>query len=270
LSRQCAPDASWWADVFDAVATGATVSAACVMFRVSRRFYYRWLPRFRAGGPAALVDRSSRPHRSPQRLSSSQELHILGIRQARGWGADRIAALLALPPSTVHRALRRQGQIGRRTEREPIVRFEFAEPGGMVHLDTKKLGRIVDGPGHRATGDRRDHRRGVGWEVLHVALDDATRLVYAELLADERGRTAARFLVRARRRFRAQGVSVIRLLTDNGSLYRSKVFRRTAADQRQGRALDPHGAVRVPLPRGLPLVRRAPHRAAPVRGLLQR
>jgi transposase len=79
------------------------------MFRVSRRFYYRWLPRFRAGGPAALVDRSSRPHRSPQRLSSSQELHILGIRQARGWGADRIAALLALPPSTVHRALRRQG-----------------------------------------------------------------------------------------------------------------------------------------------------------------
>jgi transposase InsO family protein len=99
----------------------------------------------------------------------------------------------------------------------------------MVHLDTKKLGRIVDGPGHRATGDRRDQKRGVGWDVLHVALDDATRLVYAELLADERGRTAARFLVRALRWFRAQGVSVIRLLTDNGSLYRSKVFRRTAA-----------------------------------------
>jgi transposase InsO family protein len=86
----------------------------------------------------------------------------------------------------------------------------------------------VDGPGHRATGDRRDHRRGVGWEVLHVALDDATRLVYAELLSDERGRTAAHFLVRALRWFKSQGVTVLRLLTDNGSLYRSKIFRRAA------------------------------------------
>jgi transposase InsO family protein len=216
------------AAVFDAVAAGATVSAACLMFRVSRRWYYRWRPRWQAGGPAALIDRSSRPHRSRQRLSAAQELHVLGIRQAKGWGADRIAALLALPPSTVHRALRRHGQIGRRTEREPVIRFEHPLPGGLVHLDTKKLGRIVDGPGHRATGDRRDQKRGVGWDVLHVALDDATRLVYAELLADEKARTTARFLVRAVRWSRAHMVAVRRLLTDNGSAYRSRIFARVA------------------------------------------
>jgi transposase InsO family protein len=214
------------AEVFDAVAAGATVSAACLMFRVSRRWYYRWRPRFLAGGPAALADRSSRPHRSPQQLSLAQEVHVLGIRQARGWGADRIAAQLNLPASTVHRALRRHGQIGRRSEREPVVRFEHPLPGGLVHLDTKKLGRIVDGPGHRATGDRRGQKRGVGWEVLHVALDDATRLVYAELLSDEKARTTARFLVRALRWFRAHMIAVRRLLTDNGSAYRSRIFAR--------------------------------------------
>jgi transposase InsO family protein len=216
------------AEVFEAVESGMTVVAACLSFGVSRRFFCRWLPRWRAAGGAGLIDRSSRPHRSPRRLSESQELHILGIRAARGWGADRIAALLGLPASTVHRVLRRHGQVGVRPEREPVVRFEHALPGSLVHLDTKKLGRIVDGPGHRATGDRRDHRRGVGWEVLHVALDDATRLVYAEILADEKGRTAARFLVRALRWFRAHMVAVRRLLTDNGSAYRSRAFRRVA------------------------------------------
>jgi transposase InsO family protein len=214
------------AEVFEAVAAGATVSAACLMFRVSRRFYYRWLPRWQLAGAEGLVDRSSRPHHSPQRLSEMQELHVLGIRAARGWGADRIAALLELSASTVQRVLRRHGQVGARPGHEPVVRFEHALPGGLLHLDTKKLGRIVDGPGHRATGDRRDHRRGAGWEVLHVALDDATRLVYAEMLPDEKGRTTARFLVRALRWFRAHMIAVRRLLTDNGTAYRSKVFRR--------------------------------------------
>ncbi|HXH81629.1 MAG TPA: DDE-type integrase/transposase/recombinase, partial [Candidatus Tectomicrobia bacterium] len=122
------------------------------------------------------------------------------------------------------------GSGGRQKAPDPVVRYEHAEPGSLVHLDTKKLGRIVDGPGHRATGDRRDRKRkrGAGWEVLHVALDDATRLVYAELLPDEKGRTAARFLVRAVRWFRGQGVTVRRLLTDNGSPYLSRAFRRAA------------------------------------------
>jgi transposase InsO family protein len=217
------------AEVFRAVEAGMTVSAACLAFKVSRRFYYRWLPRWQANRDAGLHDRSSRPHRSPRRLSDVQERRIAGLRAVTGWGPDRIGAQLGLTASTVHRVLRRLGLLERAPVTiEPVVRYEFAEPGGLVHLDTKKLGRIVGGPGHRATGDRRDQKRGVGWEIVHVALDDATRLVYAELLPDEKGRTAARFLVRALRWFRAQGVIVLRLLTDNGSAYRSKVFGRVA------------------------------------------
>ena len=106
------------------------------------------------------------------------------------------------------------------------MRYEYAEPGAMVHVDTKKLGRIGAGPGHRIHGDRRRRSRGVGWEVLHVAVDDATRLAYCEVLADEKGRTAALFLIRAVRWFREQGIAVDRLLTDNGSPYRSKAWRR--------------------------------------------
>jgi hypothetical protein len=114
------------------------------------------------------------------------------------------------------------------------VRYEHGEPGSLLHLDTKKLGRIVGGPGHRATGDRRHRSRGVGWEVLHVALDDATRLVYAELLPDERAATAAGFLLRALRWFRGEGIPVRRLLTDNGSVYRSRrsEARRTSCGRR--------------------------------------
>lgn len=214
------------AEVFAAVEAGMTVSAACVAFRVSRRTYYRWRPRWQAAGPDGLRDRSSRPHRSPQRLSASAEHRIAGLRLATGWGPDRIAARLGLPASTVHRAIRRLGLARPAPVPVPVVRYEFAAPGDLLHLDTKKLGRIGAGPGHRATGDRSSRQRGIGWEVLHVAIDDATRLVYAELLADEKGRTTTRFLVRALRWFRAQGITVVRLLTDNGSPYRSRVFGR--------------------------------------------
>jgi transposase InsO family protein len=214
------------AEVFRLVEGGVTISAACLACRVSRRFYYRWLPRWRANRDAGLLDRSSRPHTSPRQLSLAQEAHIAGLRAATGWGPDRIAVLVGLPASTVHRVLRRLGLLERRREPVAIVRYEYGTPGGLVHVDTKKLARIVGGPGHRVTGDRRDTREGVGWDVLHVALDDATRLVYAELLADERGRTAAHFLVRALRWFRSQGIRVVRVLSDNGSAYRSRIFRR--------------------------------------------
>jgi transposase InsO family protein len=131
-----------------------------------------------------------------------------------------------LPASTVHRLLRRLGLLERLRQPVEVVRSEFAELGAMVHLDTKKLGRIVGGPGHRVTGERRGQRRGVGWDVLHVALDDATRLVYAEILTDERARTTGHFLVRALRWFKRQGLTVLRLLSDNGSAYRSRLFAR--------------------------------------------
>jgi transposase InsO family protein len=214
------------AEVFAAVEAGMTVTAACLAFRISRRTYYRWLPRWRALGTAGLVDRSSRPGRSPQRLSVAAERRIAGLREATGWGPDRIGALLGLSPSTCHRALGRLGYLERVRTVEPVVRYEIATAGGLLHLDTKKLGRIGVGPGHRATGDRTSRNRGIGWEVLHVAIDDASRLVYAELLPDEKGRTTVRFLVRALRWFRAHGVTVVRLLTDNGAAYRSRVFGR--------------------------------------------
>jgi transposase InsO family protein len=224
------------AEVFTAVEAGLTVSAACAAFRWSRRAYYRWLPRWLANGSAGLIDRSSRPVRSPQRLSELDERRIAGLRLALGWGPDRIAAVLSLSRSSVHRAIRRLGLSREDPAPASIIRYEYPTPGGLLHLDTKKLGRIGDGPGHRATGDRRSRNRGIGWEVLHVALDDATRLVYAELLPDEKGRTTARFLVRALRWFRSQGVAVVRLLTDNGSPYRSRVFRRVARLLRIGHA----------------------------------
>jgi len=212
------------AQVFEAVEAGMTVSAACLAFRVSRRFYYRWLPRWRAQGPDGLVDASSRPHTSPQRLPLMQEAAIVALRGRTGWGADRLGAWLGLPASTCHRVLRRQGLISRRPSTGPSVRYEHEHPGDLLHLDTKKLGRIVGGPGHRATGDRRRRTRGAGWEVLHVAIDDATRLVYAEILPDERGDTAAAFTERAVAWFAALGVTVRRILSDNGSPYVSRAF----------------------------------------------
>jgi transposase InsO family protein len=213
------------ARVFEAVAAGMTVSAACLAHEVSRTFYYHWLGRWQAHGPAGLVDASCRPHHSPQRLGWLDEALIVALRRLLGWGADRIAARMDLPASTCHRVLVRNGLVTGRQAPEPVVRYEHAEPGGLLHLDTKRLGRIVGGPGHRATGDRRDTRRGVGWEVLHVAIDDATRLVYAEILPDEKKGTTTRFMLRALRWFRSQGISVQRVLTDNGSPYRSRVFR---------------------------------------------
>jgi transposase InsO family protein len=214
------------ADLFLAVEAGMTVTAACAAFGVSRRCYYRWLPRWRAEGRDGLHDRSSRPHHSPRRLALREEAAIVALRRRTGWGADRLGAWLGLPGSTCGRVLDRQGLIERRRSPGPVIRYEHAEPGGLVHVDTKKLGRIVGGPGHRATGDRRDTRRGVGWELLHVAIDDATRLVYAELLPDERAVTTVGFTLRAVRWFGAQGVTVQRVLSDNGAPYRSRAFGR--------------------------------------------
>ena len=215
------------ARVFEAVEAGMTVSAACLASGVSRRFYYRWLPRWRAEGQAGLTDRSSRPRSSPQRLPVIDEARIVALRRSLGWGADRLGVWLGLPASTCHRVLRRHGLVTRTRTVEPANRYEHEHPGDLLHLDTKKLGRIVGGPGHRATGHRRGRKRGVGWEVMHVAIDDATRLVYAEILADEKADTTARFTLRALRWFGEQGVAVHRILSDDGSAYRSRLFART-------------------------------------------
>jgi len=211
--------------VFMAVEAGMTVTAACLAFRVSRRWYYRWLPRWRAGVGAGMQDRSSRPVRSPQLVSLAQEERVVLLRRLNGWGPDRIAALTGMPRSTVHRVIRRRGLQARKAERPPTLRYEYARPGEMLHVDAKKLGRIGQ-IGHRIHGDRRRRSRRAGWEVLHMAIDDATRLVYCEILNDECGRTTALFLIRAIRWFRTQGVVPQRVLTDNGNPYRSRVWRR--------------------------------------------
>jgi hypothetical protein len=143
-----------------------------------------------------MCDHSSRPVRSPQLLSRAQEERVVLLRQLNGWGPDRIAALTGIPRSTVHRVIRRRGLQAHKAERPVVVRYEFARPGEMLHIDAKKLGRIGQ-IGHRIHGDRRRRSRHLGWEVLHLAIDDATRLVYCEILGDECARAAARFLIRA-------------------------------------------------------------------------
>lgn len=231
---QCHPNArlapKGRAQVFLAVEAGMTVVAACQAFRVSRRWYYRWLPRWRADRELGLSDLSSRPRRSPRRLHAEELARIAELRLSRGWGPDRIGCWLGLNPSTVHRAIVGLGLLTEKARPEPAQRYEHALPGGLLHVDIKKLGRLGTVPGHRATGDRRSGDRlatkGQGWDYLHVALDDCTRLVYCEILDSETQAAAVGFLLRANRWFASEGIRVQRLLTDNGSCFRGRRYAR--------------------------------------------
>ena len=198
---------------------------------------YKWLRRFRAEGPEGLHDRSSRPHRCPTRLSHAREVAILDRREATLEGPHRIAWALGEAPATVHRVLRRLGaprlrDLDRPTRR--IVRYERDRPGELVHVDVKKQGRIPDGGGWRVHGKgvRRGGRvkRGAGYDFIHAAVDDRSRLAYAEILPDERKETACAFMTRALGFFAERGISVERVLTDNGSCYRSRPFAQVLAD----------------------------------------
>lgn len=197
---------------------------------VSRRTVYKWLKRWREEGAAGLVDRSSRPHRSPRALPRSRIRQIERLRRKR-WSSPRIAWELELPLSTVVVTIRRLGlnRLERLEPPPPVIRYERKRPGELVHLDTKKLGRIA-GVGHRIHGDRRRRAYGVGWEFLHICIDDASRLAYGEVLADERGVTAAAFLRRLARWYQEQGVKIERVMTDNGGCYVSKAFRKAVRE----------------------------------------
>jgi len=194
---------------------------------VSRRTAWKWVERFRRG--EGLGDRSSRPLRSPLRTSEALEALILMLRGHR-LTAMRISQAVETPRSTVGRILRRHrlSRVRDLDPKEPPHRYEHAAPGDLLHLDTKKLGRI-DGIGHRITGVRRGHKRGSGWEFAHVCIDDHSRLAYVEVLADELKETTAAFLSRAIAWFRKRGVVTRRLLTDNGSPYKSRLFAQTCA-----------------------------------------
>ncbi len=209
---------------------GRTVREAAGSIGMSERRAYVWLARFRVEGEAGLHDRSSRPHRIAGRMPAERLERALALRRDKR-SASEIAGMVGVPRSTVARWLRRHG-VGRLRQLappEPARRYQKGLPGELLHLDVKKLGRIR-GIGHRITGDRRDTHRGAGWEFVHVAIDDASRLAYAEVLEDERGPTATAFLRRAVGFFANSGVPIQALLTDNGSCYLSRAFATTCRE----------------------------------------
>lgn len=204
---------------------GWTVNEAATAAGLSRRSVFKWLRRYREHGVAGLEDRSSRPHRMPRATPAEWRQTILELRQTRMTGV-RIAAQLKRPRSTVALILKRAGLERLRSlePTEPVQRYQRENPGELLHLDVKKLGRIAGLIGHRITGDPSRKVRGAGWEYVHVAIDDATRLAYVEVLRDEKGTTSAGFLRRAFAWFARLGVRVERILTDNGSAYCSRRF----------------------------------------------
>jgi transposase InsO family protein len=208
---------------------GWSLAAAAEAAGVSERTAAKWLARWRADGATGLRDRSSAPKLRPTQLPFERLQAIEALRRLRMTAAE-IAECLGMALSTVSRWLKRIG-LGKRSRLEPPEppnRYERKRPGELIHVDIKKLGRILR-PGHRVTGNRRDRftdARGygvAGWEFVHVCVDDATRLAYVEVLEDERGETAAGFLRRAVEWFRSMGITVERVMSDNGSCYRSKL-----------------------------------------------
>jgi transposase InsO family protein len=207
---------------------GWSVRAAAEAAGVTERTVYRWLTRFRLEGERGLLDRSCAPKRIPHRTPPQRVEAIAALRRLRMTAAE-IAELLEMALSTVSAVLKRIG-LGKRSRLEPPEppnRYERRRPGELIHVDIKKLGRILK-PGHRVTGTKRGqastHRNGkpvrlAGWEFVHIAIDDHSRLAYAEVLGDERGPTAVGFLRRALAWFAGHGIRVERVMTDNGSAY---------------------------------------------------
>ena len=206
---------------------GRSVSQTAAALGISVRTVYKWVARYRSEGAAGLRDRSSRPHLSPARTDLERESLIVSLRRSRQSG-PQIARSLRMPKATVARVLGRAGLNRLRyvDPPPPPRRYERKRPGELLHLDVKKLGRIGGRVGHRIHGDRTQRVREAGWEFVHVCIDDASRLAYAEVLQDELGITATGFLERALAWYRQHGIRVERILTDNGACYRSHSFRR--------------------------------------------
>jgi len=212
---------------------GWSLAQAAEAAGVSERTARIWRDRHRAEGSAGLVDRSSAPRRVANRTCERRTAAIAALRRLRMTGAE-IAEVLEMPLSTVSGILTRigMGRLGR-LGIEPAVRYERERPGELIHIDVKKLGRIHQGAGHRVTGKRRytssrtdaegKIRNTVGWEFVHIAIDDATRLAYVEVLDDEKATTAIGFLRRAVEHYASYGITVESLITDNGSAYRSTI-----------------------------------------------
>ena len=225
---------------------GWPLRRAAERFQVSPTTAKRWADRYRQLGAAGMVDRSSRPHRSPNRTRPPVERKILHLRKTKRLGPAAIAGRLGMHASTVHKVLVRHGvpkltcidlATGQPIRRQEPRRYEHPTPGDLVHVDVKKLGRIPDGGGWRALGraaGRRNSRASApaarGYGYIHSAVDDHSRLAYSEILTDEKAPTAVAFWQRAQAFFAAHGITVRRVLTDNGSCYRSRLWRRMLAE----------------------------------------
>ena len=208
---------------------GWTIRAAAHACGVSARTGSKWLARYRAEGPDGLSDRASVPHRRPHRTRARLEQWIVALRSQRLSG-PAIAYRTGIACSTVGNVLRRHG-VNRLPPLQPrpvVQRYERARPGELVHIDTKALGRIA-GVGHRIHGDRTTRVRGIGWEHVHVCIDDASRLAYVETRATNQHADAIGFLERALAWFAARGIRVESVMSDNGSAYRARAFAATCA-----------------------------------------
>jgi transposase InsO family protein len=208
------------------VEQGLSNATAARRFNTTPKTVAKWVARFRAEGVVGLQDRSSRPHSSPSQTGPAACERVEALRRQRHTGA-LIAAQVGVSPATVSRILRRLGlnRLSALEPAEPIRRYERAAPGEIVHIDIKKLGKF-NRIGHRITGDRtgQSNARGVGWEYVHLAIDDHSRLAYSEILPDEKRTSCLRFLFNALRYFRSLGVKVERVMTDNGSSFRSRRY----------------------------------------------
>jgi transposase InsO family protein len=216
----------------DLVAAGLTITAAALVVGCSRQTASKWVNRRRRG--ESLRDRSSRPRRSPRRTPEVVEQAILRARAELREGPHMIGWALGLAASTVHAVLRRHGRsrLVERPAREVVVRYERSAPGELVHIDIKKLGRILR-PGHRVTGDRTSQAKGkAGWQCLYVAVDDHSRLGFASVHLDETADSALAFLDELVHFYRQHGIRVERVLTDNGTC-----FKRRWADACQARGI---------------------------------
>lgn len=214
------------------ILAGQSPQAAALACGASRATGYRLWARYLEGGWAALLDRPSTPLRQPRRLAPEVEAEIAAARARSHAGPLVLSAMLDRPPSTIGKVLRRLG-LSRlpKPERDPVVRYERERPGELLHVDTKRLSRFWQ-VGKRILADGRVHSRRAGWQFLHVAIDDYSRLAYAEILAQQDGEACAAFLERALCWYRERGIVVERVLTDNARSYRSRPWRLVCARNR--------------------------------------
>jgi len=209
------------------VASGQTPKAVAEAAGVCPRTVRKWVERYRREGTAGLQDRSSRPHQLYRPTPAVVVAQVEALRRQRHTG-KQIAAELRISPATVSRILKRLGlnRISALEPAPPVRRYEREKPGELIHIDIKKLGRFARA-GHRATGQRQGCRNeGAGWEFVHVAIDDHSRLAFARIMANEKKRSATAFLKAALAYYESLGIKVERVMTDNGSCYKSFAFRR--------------------------------------------